>query len=158
MLLGIIKRDFRYWIITKVFKKQLMDLMGAKKAVIAGLSSEQREWVEHFIAYMNPASLRYAGTLIDHTGVLPGEQIAGIRAPTLVIHAADDTLQLYHDAAFAASVIPGATVGPMPPRLSASARATCALTLKAPGCFRGPSARLHMTPARIVRDPLGRIR
>ena len=35
-------------------------------------------------------------------------RIAGIRAPTLVVHATDDTLQLYRNAAFAATHIPGA--------------------------------------------------
>lgn len=39
---------------------------------------------------------------------MPGERIAAIRAPTLIFHATDDTLQLYHNAQFAASTIPGA--------------------------------------------------
>jgi pimeloyl-ACP methyl ester carboxylesterase len=107
-LVGIFKRDLSYWLIAKIFKKRLMGLMGANEAVIAGLSSGQLEWVEHFIEYMNPASLRYAGAVIDNTRALPGDRIAGIRAPTLAVHAEDDTLQLYDNAAFAAATIPGA--------------------------------------------------
>ena len=61
MLIGIFKKDFRYWIVTKIFKKQLMQLMGADKTVIRGLSSRQLELIERFISYMNPASLRYWG-------------------------------------------------------------------------------------------------
>jgi pimeloyl-ACP methyl ester carboxylesterase len=107
-LVGIFKRDWSYWLVAKIFKKRLMALMGADKAVIAGLSSGQLEWVEHFIDYMNPASLRYEGAVIDNTRALPGDRIAGIRAPTLIVHAEDDTLQLYDNAAFAAATIPGA--------------------------------------------------
>ena len=39
---------------------------------------------------------------------MPNARIAAIRAPTLVIHAADDKLQLFHNAEYAASTIPGA--------------------------------------------------
>jgi len=107
-LIGIFKRDFTYWLLAKLFQKTLMTLMGATEAVIGGLSPEQREWCERFIDYMNPASLRYAGAVFDNTRALPGDRIAGIRAPTLIVHAEDDTLQLYDNAAFAAATIPGA--------------------------------------------------
>ncbi len=108
MLTTIFKYDLPYWAITKLFKKQFMGLMGANDAVIAGLIPQQREWVEHLIDYMNPVSLRAAGVAFDNKATLPGERIAAIQAPTLVFHATDDTLQLYHNAAFAASTIPGA--------------------------------------------------
>ncbi len=39
---------------------------------------------------------------------MPNERIAAVRAPTLIFHAKDDTLQLYRNAEFAASTIPGA--------------------------------------------------
>lgn len=107
-LVGIFKRDLSYWLIAKLFRKRLMKLMGATKAVIAGLSPRQLEWIERFIEYMNPASLRYAGAAFDNTGALPGDRIAGIRAPTLIVHAEDDTIQLYDNAAFAAATISGA--------------------------------------------------
>jgi pimeloyl-ACP methyl ester carboxylesterase len=107
-LVGIFKRDISYWLIARLFKKRLMKLMGAGEAVIAGLSPRQLEWVERFIDYMNPASMRYAGAAFDNTGALPGDRVAGIRAPTLIIHAEDDTIQLYDNAAFAAATIPGA--------------------------------------------------
>jgi len=57
---------------------------------------------------MNPASLRYAGAVFDHTREVPGPRIVGIRVPTLVIHALDDTLQPYQNAGFFASTIPDA--------------------------------------------------
>jgi 2-hydroxy-6-oxonona-2,4-dienedioate hydrolase len=108
MLKTIFKSDFLYWSIATLFKKQFMGLMGANEAVIAGLTPEQRRIAELVIDYMNPASLRSAGAAFDNEAVLPGIRIAAIKAPTLIIHAQDDTLQLYHNAEFAASTIPDA--------------------------------------------------
>jgi 2-hydroxy-6-oxonona-2,4-dienedioate hydrolase len=108
MWVTIFKYDSLYWAITKLFKKQLMELMGANEAVIAGLTPGQRELVDQVIDYMKPVSLRSAGAAFDNKATMPNERIAAIRAPTLIFHATDDTLQLYHNAEFAASTIPGA--------------------------------------------------
>jgi 2-hydroxy-6-oxonona-2,4-dienedioate hydrolase len=108
MWVTIFKYDPLYWAITKLFKRQLMELMGANDAVIAGLTPEQRKLVEQIIDSMNPVSPRYAGVTFDNRATMPNERIAAIRAPTLIFHATDDTLQLYHNAEFAAATIPGA--------------------------------------------------
>jgi pimeloyl-ACP methyl ester carboxylesterase len=107
-LVTIFKYDLLYWGITKLFKRRLMKLMGANRAVIAGLTPEQRELVGQIIDYMNPVSLRSAGVAFDNKAVLPNERISAIRVPTLIFHAKDDTLQLFQNAEFAASNIPGA--------------------------------------------------
>lgn len=107
-LVTIFKYDLLYWGITKLFKRRLMKLMGANRAVIDGLTPEQRELVGQIINYMNPVSLRYAGVAFDNKALLPNERISAIRVPTLIFHAKDDTLQLYQNAEFAASNIPGA--------------------------------------------------
>lgn len=39
---------------------------------------------------------------------MPGDRIAAISTATLIIHARDDGLQLYHNAEFAAATIPDA--------------------------------------------------
>lgn len=108
LLTTIFKYDLPYWAITKLFKRQFMELIGANDAVIADLASHQREFFDRFIDYMNPVSLRSAGVAFDNKATLPGERIAAITAPTLIFHATDDTLQLYHNAEFAASTIPDA--------------------------------------------------
>jgi 2-hydroxy-6-oxonona-2,4-dienedioate hydrolase len=108
MWVTIFKHDALYWTISKVFKKQLTELMGANDVVIASLTPEQRELVDQIIDYMNPVSPRYAGVAFDNKAAMPNERIAAIRAPTLIFHATDDTLQLYSNAEFAASTIPGA--------------------------------------------------
>ncbi len=107
-LVSIFKYDLPYWLITKLFRKQFLGLMGANDAVIADLTPQQRAMAERFVDYMNPVSLRSTGVAFDNKAALPGERIAAIRDPTLIFHAADDTLQLYHNAEFAASTIPGA--------------------------------------------------
>jgi pimeloyl-ACP methyl ester carboxylesterase len=108
MLTTIFKYDLLYWAITKLFRRQLMELMGANDAVIANLTPSQQELVDHVIDYMNPVSLRSAGAAFDNKAAMPNERIAAVRAPTLIFHAKDDMLQLYHNAEFAASTIPNA--------------------------------------------------
>jgi pimeloyl-ACP methyl ester carboxylesterase len=107
-LTAIYKHDWLYWGITRLFRKRFMGLMGASEAVIAGLTPEQRALVDRIIDEMNPVSPRSAGVRFDNRAVLPGERIAAIQAPTLIVHAADDTLQTCHNAEFAAATIPGA--------------------------------------------------
>jgi len=108
MLMTIFQHDPLYWAVTKLFRKQLMELMGATDAVIAGLTPAQRALIDELIDGMNPVTIRSAGAAFDNQAAMPNARIAAIRAPTLVFHATDDTLQLFHNAAFAASTIPGA--------------------------------------------------
>jgi pimeloyl-ACP methyl ester carboxylesterase len=108
MLKTIFQHDFLYWTISRVFKKQLMELMGANKQVIKNLTPEQRDLVARIIDFMNPVALRSAGTVFDNLAAMPNERSAAIRAPTLIFHAADDGLQLYRNAEYAAARIPGA--------------------------------------------------
>lgn len=108
MLTTIYKYDPLYWAVTKLFNKQFLELMGANEAVIASLNPNQRELVDQIVDYMNPVTLRSAGVSFDNKAKMPGERIAAVKAPTLIFHATDDSLQLYHNAQFAASTIPGA--------------------------------------------------
>lgn len=108
MLTAIYKHDGLYWALTKLFRKQFLGLLGATPNVIAELTPEQRVLVDRVVDEMNPVSLRSAGVAFDNRGELPGERIGAIQAPTLIFHAQDDTLQLYHNAEFAAAHIPNA--------------------------------------------------
>jgi pimeloyl-ACP methyl ester carboxylesterase len=108
MLVRMFANDFVFWATIKLFKPQFMRLMGADGAVVAGLAPEQRQWAERFIDRMQPVSLRSAGTVFDNTHAPPGDRIAAIRSPALIVHAEDDRLQLYENAVFAAANIPGA--------------------------------------------------
>lgn len=108
MLKTIFSHDPLYWLMSRVFRKQLMALIGADESVIKGLTSDQRKLFDRFIDEMNPVSLRSEGVAFDNHAKLPGGRIAAITSPTLILHAADDRLQLYHNAEFATATIPGA--------------------------------------------------
>lgn len=107
-LMTIFQHDSFYWALTTAFRSRFMSLMGASDAVVARLTPEQRAIIDRLIDFMNPVSLRSAGTVFDNTAAMPNGRIAAVRAPTLVLHAKDDTLQLYRNAEFAAANIPGA--------------------------------------------------
>ncbi len=106
LLTTIFRHDPLYWGISRVLKGPLMKLMGADSEVIAGLLPDQIRLVEQVIDSMNPVAPRATGVAFDNGAAMPNDRIAGIRAPTLVIHATDDTLQLYRNAEFAAATIP----------------------------------------------------
>ncbi len=107
-LATIFRFDPLYWAVSRLARARLMHLMGADDEVIAGLTPDQRRLVDRVIDYMNPVAPRSAGVAFDNKAAMPNERIAAVRAPTLVFHAADDMLQLYRNAEFAAAVIPGA--------------------------------------------------
>jgi 2-hydroxy-6-oxonona-2,4-dienedioate hydrolase len=108
MLRKVFAHDYTYWPIAKFFRGQLMGMIGASRPVVAELTAEQHSTVVRLIDYMNPAAPRSAGVVLDNETTLPGERIAAITAPTLIVHAQDDLLQLYHNAEFAAAAIPNA--------------------------------------------------
>ncbi len=108
LLRRVFAHDYTYWPIAKFFKRQLMGVLGANDAVVSTLTPEARELVDRLIDEMNPAAPRAAGVVFDNTATLPGPRIASITAPTLLVHAKDDLLQLYHNAEYAAATIPGA--------------------------------------------------
>jgi pimeloyl-ACP methyl ester carboxylesterase len=107
ILKTIFRYDVLYWTASKLFKKSVLGIIGATDEVIAGLTPLQKEKADQFVEFMNPAAPRSAGAEFDNTASMPGSRIAGITAPTLIFHAKDDMLQLYHNAEFAESNIPG---------------------------------------------------
>ncbi len=104
----VFSRDAFYWAASRFLRGRLVELMGASPAVLEGLAPPRRELVRHVIDGMNPVSPRHAGVILDNRAAMPNERIAAIRAPTLILHAADDSLQLFRNAEFAAARIPGA--------------------------------------------------
>jgi len=107
-LTAIYRHDALYWIASRFLRRQLLDLLGAGPAVLATLDPAQRKLTDRIIDYMNPVSPRSAGVAFDNKADMPNERIAAVHAPTLVIHATDDTLQLYRNAEYAMARIRGA--------------------------------------------------
>jgi pimeloyl-ACP methyl ester carboxylesterase len=111
-LTTLFRHDALYWAASRALRAQLLALMGVDEAVVARMTPAQRQLADRVIDEMNPVSLRTAGVAFDHRAALPNERIAAIRAPTLVVHARDDGLQLYRNAEYAAATIPGARLHP----------------------------------------------
>jgi pimeloyl-ACP methyl ester carboxylesterase len=107
-LTWVFQRDYRYWAITTAFRQRFLGIMGVSDDVIDRLTPEQQRLAGEVITFMNPVSLRAAGVRFDNQAALPNQRIATIQAPTLIVHARDDTLQQYRNAEFAAATIPGA--------------------------------------------------
>lgn len=107
-LVTVFRHNWLYWGLTRLFRGTFMELMGAPESVTQKLSTEQRRIIDRIIDEMMPTGPRLAGVMFDNRAALPGERIAAIRAPTLIFHADDDTLQLVHNAEFAAAKIPDA--------------------------------------------------
>jgi pimeloyl-ACP methyl ester carboxylesterase len=107
-LASLFKHDALYWAVTRLLRRRLTALMGADDAVVGALTPEQRALVDEVIDRMNPAAPRAGGAAFDNRAALPDARIAAVRAPTLIVHAEDDRLQLYHNAEFAVRTIPGA--------------------------------------------------
>ncbi len=107
-LASLFKHDALYWAVTGLLRKQMTELMGADDAVVGALTPEQRRLVDQVIDGMNPVAPRAAGAAFDNEAALPDARIAAVRAPTLVVHAEDDRLQLYHNAEYAVRTIPDA--------------------------------------------------
>ncbi len=107
LLMTIFRYDPLYWGISTLLRTPLMHLMGANNTVVAGLTGPQRALVDRVIDDMNPVAPRAAGAAFDNGAKMPDGRIAAIRAPTLIFHARDDTLQLFANAEFAAATIPG---------------------------------------------------
>lgn len=108
LLRNVFAHDYTYWPIAKFFRRQLLGVLGASDSVIATLTPEAQALAARLIHEMNPAAPRASGVVFDNTATLPGPRIASITAPTLIVHATDDLLQLYHNAEYAAATIPGA--------------------------------------------------
>lgn len=107
-LTTVFQHDPLYWGVSTFARRALMSLLGADRTVSASLTPAQRALVGEVIDGMNPVKPRAAGVVFDNRAALPNERIAAIRAPTLILHAVDDGLQLYHNAEFAAARIPNA--------------------------------------------------
>jgi pimeloyl-ACP methyl ester carboxylesterase len=101
-LTTIFQHDLCYWAVTQALRGRFLELMGVDDAVVATLTPAQRRLADEVIDGMNPVSRRAAGTRFDNQARMPNERIEAIRAPTLILHAKDDRLQLFHHAEFAA--------------------------------------------------------
>lgn len=89
--------------------RHLLDPLGIERVAVAALSHDGPSALLLAALYPDRVSslvLISCGVAFDNKAALPNEKIAGIRAPTLIFHAADDTLQRYRNAEFATTPPP----------------------------------------------------
>jgi pimeloyl-ACP methyl ester carboxylesterase len=105
----VIGSDFVYWLGTTVARSFVLDLLGVSREVQAGLSPTEMAQADQVLEAMLPMSQRLDGILLDQGRELPKDSPLGlIKAPTLVIHARDDSLIDYSNGQHTAGKITGA--------------------------------------------------
>jgi pimeloyl-ACP methyl ester carboxylesterase len=101
--------DLIYWLGITFARPFILELLGVSRKVQAGLARTEMERVDQVLEAMLPMSQRLAGILLDQTRELPKDFPLGlIEAPTLVIHARDDSLVSYSRGQHTAAGITGA--------------------------------------------------
>ena len=87
-------------IVALIYRREMRAARNRADELTLGL--EPLRWIDRILKTMHPASLRSRGVAFDDAASLPGKRITAIAAPALIVHAKDDALQLYRNAAFAA--------------------------------------------------------
>ncbi|MBN2655517.1 MAG: alpha/beta hydrolase [Spirochaetales bacterium] len=106
-LVKILGSDFIFWSLSGIFRQTIAGFAGVPRDVFSHLNPDEKKAGMDFIKFMNPASIRREGILIDQFQPRPDSDIASINAPTLIIHAEDDGIQQYQNALFAFDLIGG---------------------------------------------------
>jgi 2-hydroxy-6-oxonona-2,4-dienedioate hydrolase len=111
---NIFLNDFVFWSLVHLSPAVLLAALGVPLDVQQQLSAQEVKELSAFLASIVPMSARKTGQLFEqHMSEFEAEQIRNIRAPTLVLHARDDTLVSCEQAEFTARNIPGAQFIPM---------------------------------------------
>jgi len=105
----VIGSDFVYWLGITVARSFVLDLLGVPREVQAGLAPTEMAQADQILEAMLPMSQRLDGILLDQEREMPKDFPLGlIKAPTLVIHARDDSLIDYSNGQHTAARITGA--------------------------------------------------
>ncbi|KAL0245324.1 hypothetical protein GEMRC1_009403 [Eukaryota sp. GEM-RC1] len=95
------KSDFAYWLVLKVFRVQLLQMMGISPDTYNELGPQEKSFTDEMLECMHPMSPRRPGNLHEaQIRPLCGEGMSGISVPTIILHAKDDVLVPYEHAEF----------------------------------------------------------
>jgi 2-hydroxy-6-oxonona-2,4-dienedioate hydrolase len=88
------RSDFVYWLLATHFRSSLVSMFGVPGDVQAELRPIEKQWISEFLQSMHPISLRQVGIFNDirNQQSLRNYRLENVAAPTLVIHAVDDSL------------------------------------------------------------------
>jgi len=113
-IFSIFLNDFVFWSMVHVSPGGLLAALGVPMEVQKQLSPEESAQLNEFLESIEPMGARRRGQLLEqHMSEYDAEQIRNIQAPTLVMHAHDDTLVSFEQGEFSARNIPGAQLIPM---------------------------------------------
>jgi pimeloyl-ACP methyl ester carboxylesterase len=113
-LFNVFLNDFVFWSMVHVGPGGLLAALGVPPEVQQQLSPQEVAQLHAFLESIVPMGARRNGQLLEqHMSEYDAEQIQNIQAPTLVLHARDDTLVFFEQGEFTASHIPGAQLIPM---------------------------------------------
>jgi pimeloyl-ACP methyl ester carboxylesterase len=113
-MFNVFLNDFVFWSMVRVSPEGLLAALGVPMDVQQQLSPEEVAELHAFLASIEPMGARRAGQLLEQQmSEYDAAQIEQIQAPTLVLHAPDDTLVAFEQGDFAAKHIPGAQLMPM---------------------------------------------
>lgn len=110
----IFDNDFLFWMVTEYIQSDLLNILGVSKEVQEKMTPDEMKMAEEFFEIMNPISLRKEGIFnanVQFKELSPEDYpIWEIKAPTLVIHAEDDTLQPFYYATYTHEKIPNSSL------------------------------------------------
>lgn len=113
-LFKLFLNDFVFWSMVKLSPAGLLVALGVPGEVQQQLSPQEVAELHAFLASIEPMAARREGQLLEQRmSEFDAEQISRIGAPTLILHASDDSLVAFEQGEFAASQIPGAQLIPM---------------------------------------------
>jgi pimeloyl-ACP methyl ester carboxylesterase len=105
----VVGSDFFYWLAITAARPFLLELFGMSRQIQAALDPTERALLDQVLGTMLPISWRIDGIMLDQGREMPKEfPLKEIKAPTLVIHARDDSLIDYSRGQHTAQRIPGA--------------------------------------------------
>ncbi len=111
---NVFLNDFVFWTMENLSPKGLLAALGVPLSVQKHLSSDEVVKLRNFLKLILPMGARRDGQKLEqHMSEYDAGQIRNIQAPTLVLHARDDTLVSFEQAEFTAMQIPGAQLIPM---------------------------------------------
>jgi 2-hydroxy-6-oxonona-2,4-dienedioate hydrolase len=91
---ALLGNDAVYWALTKAARGSLRSAFDARPELMVSISAEEQRFVDHLIGGFLPASARLAGVENEGSAIDPPAtyRVEAIRAPTLIAHTIDDSL------------------------------------------------------------------
>jgi pimeloyl-ACP methyl ester carboxylesterase len=87
------RSDFLYWLAARAFQGQFLALIGLPPEVYGRLTPDEQALAQQMLDAMHPMSLRRTGSFREaEQQPLDAAELGRITAPTLILHAKDDTL------------------------------------------------------------------